>query len=635
MNKTALFIIVGFAILILGGMSLVVFLPSEQSIAPSQCELKTQGSVFNTYKCPDSAGSCDIKISLFCNTQVTTQKIVFRGSSQTEIPQQIAIDSNNDGALESFSRGTSTLSNCPSGSIVYLPEPFQSSFVFQYNSKIYVCSGNKGYNYVSGGSISTSSSPLSNEACDGSSGFIRCAGDINTYQCSQSVTGSITKIISYSGSGSGFKNDSFTINKGQTINWNGKIEYTEKTIKQSECTNDVVDENDPSVYYSCVLDNNGCGKIDRLNPNECAGNQIYNEVSHQCSSPYKLTVTPTKLLFSTSEEITGKVVISDTTQKVTTVKIILNNNLDNEVFSDPFGTNAGGEATFNLGKYPAGQYSLIAQTENHPLGDGVSIPVTVNVAPPVFLTLAYGEYSKIQSTGTISIKALTTSASGSENIKSFDYTGTKCGSKDMKNYVTSKRINNGEYIISTPVNEECEFVYKIVAVDDSGFRSDPQTLDVSVKKASIIIDDSKLQDLQDGGAGRYTTKFTTLNTQNQPIATQNEIIITEPNGCKTGEYCSSSGEFIPTVLVTGANGFYEFSYTWKVGGSVIKISSSAQGLDSATKTKIINIFDESVKPCESDNSCPPDDFPYGLIVGGIAVLGAGVFFFWLIFRRRK
>ena len=202
----------------------------QQTEFPAQCSISTDGiATGNTYLCPSDASSCSVTVKLDCNTVVGNQQVIFRGSSQTGLPSQIAVDFNGNGAIEStevYTRSTS-YSQCISPTsnsirlITYLPEPFQTNYASIYISRnqLSICQGSTAYNYVQGGTLSTSNVPLAGESCDGSSGFIRCLGSTNIYQCTTSTTGSVIKAVTYSGNAAGSKTEIITLQPGQTIGW--------------------------------------------------------------------------------------------------------------------------------------------------------------------------------------------------------------------------------------------------------------------------------------------------------------------------------------------------------------------------------------------------------------------------------
>ena len=302
-------------------------------------------------------------------------------------------------------------------------------------------------------------------------------------------------------------------------------------------------------------------------------------------------------------------------------------------FTNSIGELAGG---FSLGKQSLiGNYKIRVSID-HPLGDDTK-EVAIQVTNPIFITLSSGAGAIQYNAEPIKVTAFTTNADGNpEDIHSIDLSGTQCGTKSIsQDSIAIVRKDRGEYELSTTITEECNMIWKAVAID-SGFRSAPASVTVQVKNSQIAIqpDFSKVQDKE---VGRYTVSFKTLNSELQPINTNNIVAVIDSDACRTGQYCPIDKTSIPEITVQGSNGNYQFTHTYKDGLNEIEISSSAQNIQGSTQKFVINIF-----PCTSP-SCtvtPPNGggeggIPIGLIVTIIIVVAGIGLFLWLVFRPKR
>lgn len=271
-------------ILIVLSLSIGIYfiLQTPQSIIPSQCYLTEEGSTSGTYKCPTDASSCVLTLSLDCSTQVSTPKVVFRTNGNW-----IAWDYDSDGDLDCYSIKSNPSPSCniPFTNKILLPQlsPIGGGkFLYGSSSTVFTKKTEVESNYcadiryLSGTGCNTAISTQGSEYYE----IISGTGD--SYQCSESITGSISKVISYSGSVPGTKTETITLSPGQTISWNGQIDYEIKKVKNSECTQNV--KVSSTSYYKCIIGSDGCGYIDKSQVISC-GDMLFNEIIGECQVP--------------------------------------------------------------------------------------------------------------------------------------------------------------------------------------------------------------------------------------------------------------------------------------------------------------------------------------------------------------
>lgn len=608
------------------------------SIIPSTCSLQNNGVKTISYTCPSTVSSCNAILTLDCATQTTQPKVVLRWSSNVFNPSQIAVDGDGDGNLDRFVSSTTQIAPSQVTLLQRFPAPIDASYVGKYGNVVIVCSpsntgGTACKQYNIGGTIPTSSSPTEPYT---SSGLEKNDGTINTYQCTQSYSGSQSGTVTYSANKAGSINKSLVLQPSQLINWNGKITYSESTTKPSQCTQNKADATYPNRFYTCSLDSNGCGLLSQsytlCNPTS----YIYNEVEQKCTPPYNLQLTLDNTLFSTQQPITGNVEIKDTTQKdFIQMRIVLKDQLGN-VKQTLSPQTRNGIATFSFLPQPSlGKYTIEASTVNYLLGDSTKVQ-EITITQPIFMRLSSYPDQIQYIPNLITARAFITDIDGNpENIASWDFSGTTCGNKDVSDKVLPNRIGSNSkdgtiYELTTPILEECLFTYKVVAIDNSGFKSAPSIITISVKKSQIVIQQVNFP--IDKDEGRYTLVFKTLDVNAQPIDTENSIVIQDSDGCESGKFCLIDNKNYPAIQVisTGNKGEYQFTSTFKPGGNKIIITSSSATIQSNTQEFSLTFF-----PKSPGGGGTGGGTNWSLIISGIvAVSGIGIFI-WLISRKRK
>lgn len=621
---------------------IIYFIPSssQSGIIPSSCVVESQDFSFNNFNCPDDASLCEATVTLDCSTKVSEDKVVFRGSTQQALPQQIAVDTNGDGALESYTRSSGFSSGCGSP-IVFLPDPYQQNYVCKFNNEIRIWKAdeNRAYSYASGGSISTQNSPISGESCSGAGGFIKCAGNTQAYVCSEPLRnelGQVIKEITYTGSQAGSTTESVILGAGEGIRWLNRIDYEVSEIQQSQCTKDIRGD-DPDEYFQCTINNNGCGVLSNQ-ISFCEDGLVFKESTGECGTAYNLELSSNKRVYATGERITGKIDLSDS-DKVSFIqtRISLVDVLGNEKDFTTVSTNSRGEASFSLdGQTLTGDYLIIAEPE-HPDGN-VPVEITVTISQPINLRLAPFPDRIQYNSEPITVKAFVTDSDGNaEDASSWDFSGTKCGSRDLSRDVEIQRLGRTsqgtEYLLRAETSNTCQFTFKAIAVDDSGFRSQADAVNIEVRSAEVLIKPD-LSSVQDKDAGRRTVSFTTLDPNLQLLDTINNVKITDSDGCVSGEFCITDNKVLPEVIVTGDDGSYSFTYTFKDGLSTIQITSSSSEIQSTTQEFIVNLFPTGSQ--DPIGGGTDNGIPLGLIfTSGILLVGVVIFIVILTRGRRR
>ena len=144
-----------------------------------------------------------------------------------------------------------------------------------------------------------------------------------------------------------------------------------------------------------------------------------------------------------------------------------------------------------------------------------------------------------------------------------------------------------------------------------------------------------LTSVQDKDAGRYTITFRTLDDNLQLLPTNNQVVITDSDACKTGQFCLAEQKTIPPVVVSGANGEYSFTHTYKDGLNSIEITSASPGIQSSTQDFVINLFPSgSSGPGTGSGSGSDSGLPVGMIVTALIVLG-GLVLFIIVLRKKE
>ncbi|MCK9370191.1 carbohydrate-binding module family 14 protein [Candidatus Dojkabacteria bacterium] len=619
-------------IAISGGITYIVMNGNTEAIVAPTCSIQSSTSTATSYTCPTGSASCAVKVTLSCNTQTATPKVKLRWSDNSFRPAEIALDKDGDGDLDRLVLSeTQVANNIPL--YIRFPEPISSSYVAKDSTKIAVCAVTSGGStncrvYVDGGSISTSLAPTEPYT---STGRELRDGTITLYQCTQQVTGAKTLSVSYAGNAAGTKVEQFTLSAGQSINWNGKIESTVVTQKSSECTKNE-QGNDPSTYYICNVDSNGCGVLSKT-VSTCQAGYIYDEAQQKCNPPYTSLISLDKSLFLLSEDVTGSVTVAASSQvSYIPLRISVLDALDREITFTYLSTDTTGKRAFNLGKIAAvGDYKIKVEID-HPAGKQI-IYKSFAVTNPIFIRLAPDPDVIQYTSDTIKAKAFITGTDNQpKSASNWDFTGSKCGALDVSKQITVDPVQLGVYELSTAITSPCTLILKAVAVDSANLRSNPDLLSIEVRQSSVIIK-ADLSAMQDQDEGRYTVTFQTLDTNLQPIETDNLVIVKDANACESGKYCVSTNTVLPSITPNRiGNGLYSFSYDFKAGLNVITIQSVAK-----SSTVLKNTQEFPVNLFRTGQSTPNSEtgVPLELIIGGIVLVGGVGIFIYIISRKRK
>lgn len=632
------------------GVFLVLLVGCQVTKISSQCGVQSDSGVASgSYKCPNDVDICDVSVVLSCQNKVTDPKVVLRYSDFTEDPAEIAvIDPTDNDRLVKLVRSNTIVSYNVAYELVEFPN-FHSASHVQYrqsNNEFSVCYVRTGLNsiscrrYVLGGNIPTDLSPTEPYA---SSSREVLEGNVDIYSCSQKVSGGLSRDVSYSGAVAGEQRSSFTLVGGQGINWDGRIEFVENDLLQSECTKDMADLSNPNRYFKCLEGGSGCGVLSDVAVACNPQNYVFDEFSQSCKEPYRFDLTLSKKSFSTSEGITGQVVISDTSQvSLVGVVVVLKNNLGVVVGSATTATNQFGVATFTLpAQSVVGGYSVEASSPNHPLGT-ISDSDFLTVSRPITVRLAFPSgVDRVQYTSDdVKVNAFVTDGSGNpaevRQSGGWDFSGTNCGGSDLGNSVIPVREASSSegvrYLLNVGVSKPCLLTVKASAVDPSGFKSQPDSITVEVREAQVLIQPD-LGSVQDKDEGRYSISFKTLDANLQPLSTQNSVVVTDSDGCDSGKFCLLDDKQLPSVVVNGVDGQYGFSYTFKDGLNTIKITSIAENIQPTTQEFIVNFFPKSSQD-PVGGGVDGDGFGLGLIFTAVVVVIAIVLFYFLAIRRK-
>lgn len=626
-TKTILFFSIFLLLLVIGAV--FYFYPKEVPTAISQCTRTEEGISFNEYLCPENAASCEATVILDCNKVVLQPVVIYRATDESSFPEQIAADVLQTGNMQSWKKvQSSSVSQSLCGG-THVIEGF-SSWGIERNNELIMCTFSDNNKYTrAGATIPTSSSSVA--------GYSELTeGEDDIYQCTEIATvGTRTYEVTYSGKDQDTKEQAIYLASGETISWQGEIRYRENILLQSACDADIQDPNNIHAYYTCIFDSDGCGVLSGSSTLCTPSDYVFDEDSQECEIPYSLIIDLDKTLYGTNEQITGIIRIEDTDIKSATVRLTLLSPSDDTIQSKTIITNANGIAQFSMQSQSSiGDYKVKAETESYPLGDISKVKI-IQIRNPIFLRLSFPTgFSPIQyNSNPITVKATVTDANGNgRNVRStngWDFAGTRCGESDFSTQIITNKIKTGEYELTANVNRECLFDYKVIAIDSEGFRSNMAIQSIEVRESEIqIIPD--LTSIQDQNEGRYTITFTTLDANNQPISTDNDVRILDSDGCTTGQFCLIDNKFIPEIVVSGQDGFYSFTHDFKDGLNVITVSTSSIGLSSTSDDFIVNLF-----PTGQGGGGGGEDFPLGLVITGIIVFIVLALFFWIVFRKKK
>ncbi len=648
----AIIAIVSVIVLLFAGIGTYLIVSNvgttQSGIIPASCLVEDTNFDFGDFLCPSGAALCDITVTLECENQVSEPKVSFRTSAPVDglkdsyKSQWIVVDKDGDGDLESFEYtgsqggGTAVCSESRVGFVGRTPDGFclRSSgdrIALYYDSNSFL-------NFEAGGSGDLTPTPLEPYASRGQEQY---AGNEQAYQCSQEVTGDKSLTVSYAGVSAGQTTKTFTIDGGERILWDGRIDHTISTTLQSQCQQSTQGST-PNSFFECSVDNNGCGVL-ATSETFCDGDLIFNENQQECTVPYTLDLNLNKQVYAVSEKIEGTIELKNTDDRAfIEITVSLLDVLDNEKSFTIVSTNSRGKAIFTLpSQNLVGDYKVVAEA-NHPDG---TIPITqgISVAQPITVRVAAFPDQIQFNSEPIQAKVFVTDDQGNaEDAKSWDLEGTKCGSSDVSRDVQIQRLGRTsqgtEYLFSTSVSNECTFVYKVVAIDDSGFRSQASSTSITVKASEILIK-ADLTGVQDKDAGRRTVSFRTLGSDLQPVSTSNLVVITDSDGCDSGQFCLADNEVLPAVQVSGSDGDYAFTYNYKDGLTTIQITSSASGIQSTQQDFIVNLFPSSTQdPIGGDTGGTSTGVIFGLSIGFIitlllVLLAFGAFVYFVFIRK--
>lgn len=400
-------------------------------------------------------------------------------------------------------------------------------------------------------------------------------------------------------------------------------------VQVGECTKSLPGSSS-KTYYKCTI-KNGVGSLDDFESICISG--FFIESTGTCGTPYSLNIIPSEDLFAVNSELKGRIKLTDTSNRqYVEIEVKLYNQIN--VLKDTvyITTDSFGEAKFSLAGQPtSGDYTVKARTLNHPEGN-LEKSLSLNVAQPIFINLGFpvGKDRKQFVTLPIEITVEVTGASGElENVANWDFTGTKCGGISYAHKVQPQRISEGYYLLKTEIDNECQFVYQVVAIDNSGFKSEPQLINIEVESAEIIIQPD-LVGMNFKDEGTYTIEFKTFDARLQPLATDSTVIIRDSDGCVSGEYCYITSSFIPPVEVTGGYGTYSFTHLFKDGLSTISITSDATGILEKTQDFTVTLYRSSIPGDDPDD---PNEFPTTIVITIAVVVLVLAGFGFIMFKK--
>lgn len=673
-NKThtgAIILGVFVALLLLGGGGFLIYkfaVPSQSILdIPQYCYSSEPFNTVGSYTCPADSAGCSVTVKLKCNTQTGENPVVLArvkdfnyGSNGHWI-----VYMDDYGQLKSYTE-QSTVSGSPlvrQSDVLDLPYNWKGYFSTKAfggtyetvliipNPKYFTADSipsdtNQWRNYVyyrAGGVGNTNPLPLYD--CQNQE---ICSGTTEAFSCQQSSTGDLILTIKDSKPQAWEKTNSGTLPAGKRINWVGEITGDASYRQESECRENKVNPSDPNSYYECILVD-GCGEY-KTSLSYCDDGEVYLEAEQRCSAPYTATLTTTQQSYAQTDAIKGALQLKDTAQiSGIDVYFQLYDVAGNQIIEKKVTTASNGKAEFSIGAQAVGTYEIKAKIM-HPLKTSYSNTVRVSVVQPMGMVL-YPKNIR-QNTGQVEITAIIIDEAGDPktDITDFDFSGTGCGTKDYSAQTTwafkTTSARGAEYTIISNVDQACsQFIFKVVSIDATGYRSNPVTQTVTVEKSTVVIEPVNENDLHNKDEGVYTFKFLVLNEQRQPITPQSlHVVVQEKGGCVSGEFCTAEGsqffgKNIPEVSVTSTGtGQYQFSHDFEDGLNYIYISASADGLSDTTYDTSLHFWqvdDEIGGGGDDDDGGDDGGLPIGLIVTSGIVLVGLVIFFVIVFRRKK
>jgi len=690
------------------GFYFVIKNASPQTVIPSQCSLITNGQGSGSFKCPVDA-SCLATVSLACTTSSTNNPmVIFRtnarqlsdygiksGSTWIAIKGVVSGSSSSTifvptSELHVYCSATDTNYGSVVASKTVQPP---AGKIWTYNTIIYPQGG---YLYVYFANVQTSNglqpSYRAYSLCDNTAtlteavkkearqstpiDFYKLAkqevydGELEWFSCSQSVTGSKTKLISYSESVAGSTKETFALNSNEVINWVGPITYTINKYKQSECTQNI--KATSNSYYECLIDSNGCG-IKDTTAKSC-GAYLFNEATGECQAPttcitskgqtlqkgeaictdsFTLEKCSTSTPPTISKQIanSGQVcrdgIIGDAYSVTTTLNKQVLSTSDN--LQVEFASNLPSkDVTATI--YKQGS-STVIQTKTQQTSDSVfnSGKTTFN-----FDTLSVGYYTvKISFSDTygnyqksydIQVTEELTVLLDAKSLTQFDNTPIEVILKSYRSGslkdLTNKQIEatfNGQTVYPGTTEHPSlgilNFYYDIKGdgnlrirakgSDEAGMWTDwTEYFQIEVKKSTILISTDFVTDVC---TGSQTNNFNTKDSQGNDVNTNNIVTINKPLGGTD------------TATVSGKDGKYSFTYNFVNGGLyIVRITSSNADLGSSQlnsgQGQTINILTGA--SCEGGGGDNPT-IPWGtILIIGVLILGAVLFIYFVLIKKK-
>ena len=402
----------------------------------------------------------------------------------------------------------------------------------------------------------------------------------------------------------------------------------------SECLFDGIGRalDDKSGYYTCDMDEQGCFFINFNNIVSCENGELFDEVELKCKPPYGFSFTLDNTNLGTEDFVVGNVVISAEERDQILIEVkILDADDRSEIRSNSFLT-IQGTRLFTFNPLPIGNY-IVQGTSKHPLGEQTK-EVTIKVTSQISTSLSFPvgvDFTQF-SNNPIVVRATARDGSQLADVARWDVNAFINDRPIAKDKILIDLVQGKSQVdIKTTVNEAGELRYEIVAVTPSGFRTELETVRITVKKSNIIIP-VDISSANNQETGTYTISFQTLNNDNQLVNTDgsNEVTITLPNTCKSGEFCTQKNKVIINPTVQGTNGIYSFLWTFEDAGLyVVEVSSSAEGFDVSKSTPTsVNIRADATTDAGQTNTIWIVAGVLGLVV--LFIIG---FIIWRVVRK--
>lgn len=681
-----------------------MFVGVQQEAFPDQCSSTETGTTSNSFKCPNDASSCSATITLDCTKSTIEPKVIFRTnalvyngriySSTTDLrntysSKWLAVDTSNSGVLTGFvysGYGSSTPSRCSYAGTIPITKLDGTKLVTKdglnvalYSKSgstyLYLCQDSKYVFFVPDlSSISIEKSATETEPYKSNNQEI-VDGTANSYQCSSSTSGSVSKLISYTGSVPGTKTDTITLSKDQTLNWNGEIKYSITKIKQSECTKNVAVSGTNDKYYECISDSYGCGILSTVQkscspnlfdgatgtcqlPTTCkaSNGQILNKGQSICVDDYTLekcsTTTPPSIsiqevtqegyiceggvikpAYNVDIKINGLTttsIVSEIGKKII-IDVLISGTSDNKripVTASIEGTSVSqtrltGDTTLTAGKVtleldsPTEGYHTIKIFIDHPKSDYTK---EYDLRVTTGLTLNLYTDNPIQYDNDY-IEVRLDAYKSNENKRLIDY--------DYEAYFNSKKVN--AYVVE-PSGKNLIFLFDLTGdgtlrirakgTDETGITTDwTEFTEITTKETTITITPT----FKSGVCpGTLENTFTTTNSVGDLIDTQNIVEIVSP----------LQGVSTKLSPIRVSEGTYKFTHNFAEGGQyTIKVTSTSEyGLYELGDGLGVPV---SILAGCGDNPDNPDDPDTNWLMYIIFAVIIGVIVLMIVLMRKK